>query len=525
MLIKAAAGGGGKGMRVVEEPGGFEAALTAARREAEAGFGDPRMLIEKYLERPRHVELQVFADDHGGVVHLFERDCSIQRRHQKVLEEAPAPGLEPAMRAAMGEAAVAAAAAIGYRGAGTVEFITAGDAFFFIEMNTRLQVEHPVTELVTGQDLVEWQLRIAAGEPLPCRQEELAVTGHAIEARLYAEDPARDFLPAAGRLGHLRFPAEGRHLRIDSGVRAGDRVATHYDPMLAKLIVWDRDRPAALERLAGALAETEVLGVTTNLAFLAAVAGDEDYRAGRLDTGFIARRGLVEAAAGAALPAASDEALAFASLAEILRRGAEAAGQAARSGDPHSPWHMTNGWRLNSGTFSRLLFHDGARERAVALHYEPAGYGIEIDGRTLIAREVGAEGIGPARAIVAEIDGRRRGAVALREGTRLSLLLDGVTYVLGLHDPLALGAAEDAAAGGRLTAPMPGKVLEVLVGAGVAVARGDPLIVLEAMKMEHTVAAPLDGVVAVVHFAAGDLVEEGAELIGFQAEAAGDGAA
>ena len=513
VLIKAAAGGGGKGMRVVEQAEDFEAALAAARREAQAGFGDDRMLIEKYLERPRHIELQVFADDHGNVVHLFERDCSIQRRHQKVVEEAPAPGLDEARRAAMGAAAVAAARAIGYRGAGTVEFITAGDDFYFIEMNTRLQVEHPVTEMVTGQDLVEWQLRVAAGQALPCGQDELALDGHAIEVRLYAEDPARDFLPAAGRLGHLRFPAAGRHLRIDSGVRPGDRVSTHYDPMLAKLIVWDRDRPAAIERLASALAGTEVLGVTTNLPFLGMIAADEDYRAGRLDTGFIARRGLVEAAAAAGEPIASDEILAFASLAEILHRADAAAARAVQSGDPHSPWNLSNGWRLNSDTFSRLLFHDGERERAVALHYERDGYRLEIDGRSLRLREAAADGTD----IVAQIDGRRRRAAVLREGLTLTLRLDGEIARLGLHDPLALAAGEDAAAGGALTAPMPGKVIDVLVGEGAAVARGDPLIILEAMKMEHTVSAPADGVVEAVHFAAGDLVDEGAELIGFQA--------
>ena len=512
VLIKAAAGGGGKGMRAVERPEDFAAALAAAQREAKAGFGDDRMLIERFLQRPRHIEMQVFADSHGNVVHLFERDCSIQRRHQKVLEEAPAPGLDPGMRAAMGEAAVAAARAIGYRGAGTVEFVTADDVFYFIEMNTRLQVEHPVTELVTGQDLVEWQLRVAAGEALPMAQEELALDGHAIEARLYAEDPARDFLPAAGRLGHLRFPRQGPHLRIDSGVREGDVVATHYDPMLAKLIVWDRDRSAALARLSRALAETEILGVTTNLAFLGAVAEDADYRDGKLDTGFIARRGLTEST-GDDVSSAPDEVLAFATLSEILSRRDQAALQAATSAEPWSPWHDTGGWRLNSGTFSRLLFRDGSGERHVALHYVSGGFRLEIEGRVL------ALGVAEIRdgVLTAEIEDRRRRAAVLRDGLNLWLRLDGRTWLLGLHDPLALGAAEDAASAGALAAPMPGKVIQVLVDAGAEVARGEPLVVLEAMKMEHTVAAPADGIVETVHYAAGDLVEEGAELIAFAA--------
>ncbi|HLY56343.1 MAG TPA: acetyl-CoA carboxylase biotin carboxylase subunit, partial [Stellaceae bacterium] len=289
VLIKASAGGGGKGMRIVERAEDFAAALASAKREAASAFGDDRVLIERYLTRPRHIEIQVFADSHGNVVSLFERDCSIQRRHQKIVEEAPAPGMDPARRRAMGEAACAAARAVGYRGAGTVEFIAEGGEFYFMEMNTRLQVEHPVTEAITGQDLVEWQLRVAAGEPLPLRQEELTISGHAIEVRVYAEDPARDFAPSTGLLAHLVEPPQDANTRIDSGVLAGDAISIHYDPMIAKLIVHGRDRDDAVRRLARALGEYEIVGVATNLAFLSAIAAHPAYREAAVDTGFIAR--------------------------------------------------------------------------------------------------------------------------------------------------------------------------------------------------------------------------------------------
>ena len=513
LLIKAAAGGGGKGMRVVEARDGFGAALAAARREAKAGFGDERMLIERYLERPRHIEVQVFADRHGNAVHLFERDCSLQRRHQKVLEEAPAPGLDAARRQAMGEAAVSAARAIGYEGAGTVEFVATAEDFFFIEMNTRLQVEHPVTEMVTGQDLVAWQLRVAAGEPLPCLQEAIALNGHAVEVRLYAEDPSRDFLPATGRLEHLRFPEASAGLRIDSGVREGDRVTPHYDPMLAKLIAWGRDRDSAMTRLEAALAETEILGVTTNRAFLWRLLRDPDVKAATVDTGLIGRLAPADPDESQTAPA---EALVLASIGEILRRGAEARARAVRSSDPHSPWSGTDGWRLNSDTFTRALFREGEQEREVLLHYRSDHYEAEIESRRISVHGANSEG----KAVTASLDGRRRRAASWRDGETLSLLFEGRNYRLGLQDPLAASDAEQAVAGGSLTAPMPGKVIHVLVDEGKAVGRGEPLIVLEAMKMEHTVSAPADGVVEAVHFAAGDLVEEGAELMALRIGAA-----
>ncbi len=363
VLIKASAGGGGKGMRRVDDAKDFAAALDGAKRESASAFGDDTVLIEKFVERPRHIEIQVFADGHGNAVHLFERDCSIQRRHQKVVEEAPAPGLDEARRTAMGAAAVEAARAIGYVGAGTVEFIAGPDGdFYFMEMNTRLQVEHPVTEMITGLDLVEWQLRVASGEPLPLGQDDLAIAGHAIEARVYAEDPARGFLPSTGELHHLRPPEEGDGVRWDTGVRAGDAISMHYDPMIAKLIVWSGEgRADAVRRLRRALASCEVAGVTTNLDLLGAIAAHPAFAAGGCDTGFVEQHfdSLVPP------PAPPDgSALACAALALELRRREEAAARAAASGDPHSPWHQVNGWRLNdSGRHTLELAVEGETQR------------------------------------------------------------------------------------------------------------------------------------------------------------------
>jgi 3-methylcrotonyl-CoA carboxylase alpha subunit len=536
VLIKASAGGGGKGMRVVEDPAGFEAALGAAKRESAAAFGDDRVLIEKYLTKPRHIEVQVFADSHANVVHLNERDCSIQRRHQKVVEEAPAPGTTPEKRLEMGEAAKAAAAAIGYVGAGTVEFIAEGGDFYFMEMNTRLQVEHPVTEAITGQDLVEWQLRVAAGEPLPLAQDDIGIHGHAFEVRLYAEDPARDFLPATGRLAHLRFPEEGPHVRVDAGVREGDEIGVHYDPMIAKLIVWDRTRAAALRRLTGALALTEVVGTATNLAFLQRIAAHPAFAAAELDTGFIPRHAAeLQPQAGIA----GADVLALACLAELLARQQEARRAAAASADPWSPWWRTDGWRLNAGTHRRLTFDDGAAAQDCLIRYLPGGaVEIETQGRTVEARarlsearepdaqatggHGGDTGVTGGGRIDAVLSGRKLVATAVWQGARLTLLVDGRAHRLTLVDPLSAGAGDETR-DDRLVAPMPGKVVQVLVEPGAAVAAGQPLLVLEAMKMEHTLSAPTDGTVAAVRYAAGDLVEEGVELVEF--EAGGNGAA
>ncbi|HSD59282.1 MAG TPA: biotin/lipoyl-containing protein, partial [Burkholderiales bacterium] len=507
--IKACAGGGGKGMRVVERAGGFAPALASAQREALSAFGDDRVLVEKYLPRPRHIEVQVFGDLHGNVLHLFERDCSVQRRHQKVLEEAPAPGMTRERRRHMGEAAVAAARAIGYANAGTVEFIADQEEnFHFMEMNTRLQVEHPVTEMITGLDLVEWQLRVAAGEALPLAQEDLAINGHAIEARVYAEDPAKDFLPAIGRISHLRLPEESAHVRLDTGVRQGDEISTFYDPMIAKLIVWDADRRSALRRLRRALTEFQVVGVATNLQFLSALAAHPAFVGAELDTGLIARhRGelLPEAAP------ASDAILAVAALSELMRIDAEAEREAARSGDPWSPWHRRDGWRLNEDNHHTLLFRDGVREVAVTAHYRRDHFLLELPGGALAASgELDAMGD-----IIANLGGVQMRAAVARRGDEITVMLGTACHRLVLYDPL-LHAMEQQGPGGTLDAPMPGTIIEVLVKEGDTVERGAPLLILEAMKMEHTIAAPSAGTVKTIRFGKGEQVKEGMELIAFE---------
>ncbi|MCC7414164.1 MAG: acetyl/propionyl/methylcrotonyl-CoA carboxylase subunit alpha [Gammaproteobacteria bacterium] len=513
VLIKASAGGGGKGMRIVAAPAQFAAALGAAQREARAAFGDDRVLIERYLDQPRHIEIQVFFDRHGHGVHLFERDCSIQRRHQKVIEEAPAPGLAPERRAAMGAAALEAGRAIGYVGAGTVELIADRDGeFYFMEMNTRLQVEHPVTEMITGQDLVEWQLRVAAGEPLPCAQDELAINGWAFEARIYAEDPDRDFLPATGHLRHLRFPLAGAHVRIDTGVRSGDTVSVHYDPMIAKLIVWDRNREAALRRLQSALRATEIVGVTTNVDFLATLAAHPAFAAGEVDTGFIARHRdglLIETAT------ADDSILALACLDALLERAAEAGREAERVDDRWSPWHRTDGWRLNEDHHHVFRFASGATEHLITVHFGREGYLIDT-GRRRLQADATRAGDGELAAI---LDGIRLHARVLRDPGGVDVLLHGAHHRLVPIDPTA--DVSDAEAGsGSLTAPMPGTVIALLVEAGSHVTRGTPLLVLEAMKMEHTIKAPSDGTVTAIHFATGDSVPaEGVELLVLEPDA------
>lgn len=509
VLIKASLGGGGKGMRIVERPGDFAPALASARREALSAFGDDRVLVEKYLDRPRHIEVQVFADRHGNALHLFERDCSLQRRHQKVLEEAPAPGMTRERRREMGQAAVAAARAIGYTNAGTVEFIAdATGAFYFMEMNTRLQVEHPVTEMISGQDLVEWQLRVAAGEPLPCSQDDLAINGHAIEARVYAEDPARDFLPSVGRISHLRLPEPSTHVRVDAGVRQGDEIAVYYDPMIAKLIVWDRDRPGALRRLRNALLDFQVVGVATNLQLLSAVAAHSAFAGGDLDTELIERhrRELMPET-----QPASDEILAIAVLAELMRIDAEGALVAADSQDPHSPWHSRNGWRLNEDNHHTLLFRDGEREVPVVAHYRRGHYLLELPGGPLaVTGELDAQGD-----MVVNLGGARRRASVVRKGEEITVMAGNSCHRLVLFDPL-LQAMDQEAPAGTLNAPMPGTIIELLVKEGDAVERGAPLLILEAMKMEHTITAPGAGTIKAIRFAKGEQVREGMELITFE---------
>jgi 3-methylcrotonyl-CoA carboxylase alpha subunit len=510
VLIKASAGGGGKGMRIVESAADFAAALASCKREAVSAFGDDDVLIEKYLRRPRHIEIQVFGDRHGNCVHLFERDCSVQRRHQKVLEEAPAPGMTPERRAAMGGAAVAAAKAIGYVGAGTVEFIAdQSGTFHFMEMNTRLQVEHPVTEMITGADLVEWQLRVAWGEPLPKRQDELAIDGHALEARIYAEDPVKGFLPATGRIVHLGTPPASRHVRIDTGVASGDEISPHYDPMIAKLIVWDRDRPAALARMRGALDAFQVVGLTTNVAFLARLVGSTAFASADLDTGLIerSRDELFPPAAPA-----SDEVLALATLSELLDHERAARGRAAGSGDPWSPWNACDGWRLNQDNHHIFVFREGEHQVAVTAHYRKGTYEVELPGgrRMLSGETTGAHGLR------AWLDGKALAATVVRAGTTIDVFHGAERHSLELHDPW-LAEVEGEAHGGGLAAPMPGKVIAVLVAAGATVERGAPLVIMEAMKMEHTITAPGAGTVREILYAVGEQVAEGAELIRFDA--------
>ena len=491
VLIKASAGGGGKGMRIVTRPEEFAEGLALAKGEAASAFGDDQVLVERYLTRPRHIEIQVFADQSGRTISLFERDCSIQRRHQKVVEEAPAPGMTPARRAAMGEAACAAARAIGYVGAGTVEFIAEGDDFFFMEMNTRLQVEHPVTEMITGQDLVEWQLLVAAGGDLPLTEPRLE--GHAIEVRVYAEDPDRDFMPATGRLLHLSTPVESAHVRVDTGVRRGDAITVHYDPMIAKLIVWDATREAAVRRLRRALSEYETVGLQTNLGLLRRIAAHPDFMAGVLDTGFIGRH---EAALLPPRGAAPGAALAAAAAFVVREKGVVA------GGDPYSPWSSMGAWRMNGVGHRDIALRDGDVVHAVRAE-------VLADGATRLAF-AGGEAVLRDGAVV--LDGMVVAARVVRDGALLTVVLGGENWALHVVDALAPPAAADEG-GDRVVAPMPGRVIAVQVSAGQAVARGDVLMVLEAMKVQMRLTAPRDGVVGDVRAAAGDLVDEGAELV------------
>ncbi|EAR51179.1 methylcrotonyl-CoA carboxylase, alpha subunit [Oceanicola granulosus HTCC2516] len=509
VLIKARAGGGGKGMRLVERPAEFAAALEGARREAQASFGDGACLIEKYVTRPRHIEIQVFGDAHGNVVHLFERDCSLQRRHQKVIEEAPAPDMPEAVRAAMGRAAVEAAKAIGYEGAGTVEFIVDGsgplreDGFWFMEMNTRLQVEHPVSEAITGLDFVELQLRVAAGEPLPVRQEALAIDGWAFEARLYAEDVGRGFLPATGRLDHLAFPearafAPGAGaVRIDSGVRQGDEISPWYDPMIAKVIVHGPTRGAALAMLTRALEGCRITGSVTNLGFLARLSRHESFARGEVDTGLIARD--LEALTGEPAEAPEDVALAALGALELL---------APREG--RDPWDVLAGFR--QWGVAEQVVRLGERDVRVAL-LGGGRYRVEAgDGAVTLGLAAGEGG-----AVRVEVDGRQFGAEVVAGAGRVTVFRDGLSRSYELPDPLA-GAAAEQAGGDALVAPMPGLVRAILTTPGARVSRGEPLLVLEAMKMEHTLSAPRDGTVAELLAAEGEQVTDGSLLLALEAE-------
>jgi 3-methylcrotonyl-CoA carboxylase alpha subunit len=511
VLIKAAAGGGGKGMRLVEQSADFPDALASCKREAISSFGDDHVLIEKYITKPRHIEIQVFADTQGNCVYLFERDCSVQRRHQKVLEEAPAPGMPEERRRQMGEAAVAAAKAVGYVGAGTVEFIANQDgSFYFMEMNTRLQVEHPVTEMITGQDLVEWQLRVAAGQPLPLKQEKLEIRGHALEARIYAEDASKGFLPATGRLIRLAPPAESLNVRVDTGVEEGDEITPYYDPMIAKLIVWDESRDGALARMRKALADYRVAGLTTNIDFLSRLVACPAFAGADLDTGLIERQKEFLFPETQAVPR---DALLVATVGELLWEQHAARLAATASGDPHSPWHARDGWRMNLSAARTISFKDGEALVDAQVRYRRDHWEIALAGQSTVARGKKLDG----DRFAVELDDRRLIASVVAVDDKRSVFLQGSTYSLLRDDPLHRVDAGDSHGGG-LTAPMPGKVVALLAQPGQKVDKGMPLLILEAMKMEHTITAPAAGVVKAFCYAAGEQVTDGAALVEFEGE-------
>jgi 3-methylcrotonyl-CoA carboxylase alpha subunit len=506
VLIKARAGGGGKGMRRVEGPAAFRAALDGAGREALAAFGDGAVLIEKYLAKSRHIETQVFGDRHGNAVHLLERDCSLQRRHQKVIEEAPAPGMPEEMRREMGAAAVRAAQAIGYVGAGTVEFIAdvseglRPDRFYFMEMNTRLQVEHPVTEAITGLDLVEWQLRVAAGEPLPLTQDEITLSGHAFEARVYAENPARGFLPSTGRL--TRFDAPGGSMRVDSGVRQGDEVTPFYDPMIAKLIVHAPTRAEALGRLSDALARCRIAGVATNVGFLGRLCTESNFAAGDVDTGII-DRGLPWLLQEPRPPA---EAIALAALAALGHL------------DPVEtcePWERLTGWRLWDAAPHFVMLEQGGEELEIPILPRGTGmFEVEIEERRLRLSVLRHEGDGD---VLVDFGPRITTVAFTRRGEELTIFMDGAAYGFTVPDPLD-AAHHEHAAGDHVVAPMPGRIISISAMSGGRVAKGEALIVMEAMKMELTLTAPRDGAIGTIGVAVGDQVSEGTTLLSLAAK-------
>ena len=509
VLIKASAGGGGKGMRIVTQAKDFIAALVSCKREASASFGDDKVLIERYLQKPRHIEIQVFSDTHNQHVYLFERDCSVQRRHQKVIEEAPAPGMTQARRQEMGEAAIAAARAVNYVGAGTVEFIAEPDGrFYFMEMNTRLQVEHPVTEMITGMDLVEWQLRVAAGERLPKTQQELQRCGHSIEARIYAENADKDFLPSIGRLIHLEFPDHeafiNADVRVDGGVRAGDTISPYYDPMIAKLIVRGADRDQARARMLRALAATQIVGVHTNVAFLRRLMADEAFAEADLDTGLIERRR--ETLLPAPVPA-TREALLLA-CAAVLEQ------EKAASALTIDPWAERCGWRVD-GSYRRMLsFQDSESVQEVLIDMVDGVTSFTVDAeRAAVEISSQTNGVASVLHVALLMRSSRVSGTVVRQGGRFDVFVSGKCETLTLKDPLASTGQAEADHAGSLTAPMPGKIIAIEVKAGEKVKRGQALLVMEAMKMEHTINAGLDGVVENIFFGVGEQVAEGAVLI------------
>ena len=498
-LIKASAGGGGKGMRRVDGEQDFLAALASARREAASAFGDDKVLLERYLENARHVEMQIFADSHGNCIHLFERDCSLQRRHQKIIEEAPAPGIDDALRVAIGQAAIDCARAIDYVGAGTVEFLLDGDGeFYFMEMNTRLQVEHPVSEMITGVDLVEWQLRIAAGEPLPLTQKQVRCDGHAIEARIYAESPQRDFMPAAGRIRYLAEPERVEGLRVDTGVRCGDQIGIYYDPMISKLIVHGANRDLAASKLGHALRQYRILGVDTNLAFLARLVALPGFSAAEIDTGFVARH-------RDALFREDPERM---RLAAILAAAAILPGLDIDTAEAGTPWESRSHWRLNLDAAQQVELESSAGPLLISILREPARWCFELEGVTcnVVGNRL------DDRHMRVRVDGRLFEYPVLRESHRVALSLDGEAFEFGL--PAVVSGAEAVAAdAGHPRAPMSGAVVALPVAVGDTVEPGQTLMIIEAMKMEHAIVAEAAGKVSEILFAVGDQVDEDETLM------------
>lgn len=514
LLIKASAGGGGKGMRIVESAADFKDALLSCQREAASSFGDDTVLLERYLQKPRHIEIQVFADTHGNVVHLFERDCSVQRRHQKVIEEAPAPGMTTERRQAMGEAAIAAARAVNYVGAGTVEFITEPDGrFYFMEMNTRLQVEHPVTEMITGHDLVKWQLLVAAGQPLPVTQDELTLGGHAIEARIYAENPDNNFLPSIGRLDVLSFPdhvafVDG-DIRIDGGVQQGDTISPYYDPMIAKLIVRGDNRDQARARMMQALEQIVSVGVHTNISFLHRLMQDESFADADLDTGLIERRH--DSLFPPRTPA-SPQTLAVAVAALLASQGMPSSHRSSQPVHP-DPWSVNDAWRINRQYRQPFWLVDGDAIRELALRHDNGAWTLwQGDDTFPFQWDVSHHDAG-RQSVSIRLNGTQHHATVVHHATHVHVFEAGTVYVLGTDDPARYGDTSDDAHHGGLVAPMPGKIIAVDVNTGDAVKAGQRLMVMEAMKMEHAIVAPADGTVEEIFFTVGDQVEEGVELI------------
>jgi 3-methylcrotonyl-CoA carboxylase alpha subunit len=497
VLVKASAGGGGRGMRIVRSSAELAPAIVSARREAKAAFGDERMLIEKYVENPRHIEVQVIGDTHGNLLSLFERECTLQRRHQKVIEEAPSPSLNAAQREKVYEAARKAAGAVSYVGAGTVEFVSDGKEVFFIEMNTRLQVEHPVTEFITGIDLVEWQLRVSFGESLPVTQDQIAMKGHAIEARVYAESPDRDFMPSVGRITAWRTPPEIDGLRIDSGYREGDTVPPHYDAMLAKVIAWAQTRDAAIGRLARALNEIDVRGIVTNVPFLSALITHPDVRANAIDTGFIERRA-TELTGISAAPGETELAAAVA--------GAVQAEREASRIDAASPWRAA-GWMPVGRRQREFLFRHGQREHEVALVYGNGPSQLRVGNRSL------AFEFEPDRAggLTLVLDGMRSRVVSLTEGHEVYVRTRNGRFEFYRADPFCVDDEEQAAED-RIMAPLPGIVVALLAQEGSVLEKGAPILTLEVMKMEQTLRAPCAGTLKTIRCKVGDIVQEGIEL-------------